>query len=152
MRILGNILWWIPCCGFLNALVVFIIGGLLTITVIGAPLGLGLIQLGNFFLAPFSYALMPKSRLTPDHQENVLWRILGTILFLLYLPFGILLFIGSICQILAMCCTIIMIPMAIPYAKSLAALFNPVGKICVPVAVKELADRQQAEAAYKALQ
>ena len=36
-----------------------------------------------------------------------------------------------------MCCTIVLLPMAIPYAKSLSTFFNPVGKVCVPVAVMD---------------
>jgi len=43
MRTLGNILWHVPFLGFLSALGTFIIGGLLTITVVGAPIGLGLL-------------------------------------------------------------------------------------------------------------
>jgi hypothetical protein len=38
-----------PFMGFLTAAVTFLIGGLLVITVIGAPIGLGLIQLSKFY-------------------------------------------------------------------------------------------------------
>ena len=48
MKTLGNILWHVPFLGFLTALGTFLVGGLLVITVIGAPLGLGLIQLSKF--------------------------------------------------------------------------------------------------------
>ena len=44
-----------------------------------------------------------------------------------------------------MCCTIVLLPMAIPYAKSLSTFFNPVGKVCVPVAVMDELERRKAE-------
>jgi len=60
MRTLGNILWHVPFLGFLTALVTFLFGGLLVIPVIGAPIGLGLIQFSKFLLAPFSFAMISK--------------------------------------------------------------------------------------------
>ena len=35
--------------------------------------------------------------------------------------------------------------MAIPYAKSLSTFFNPVGKVCVPIAVMNEVERRKAE-------
>ncbi|MDR4025806.1 MAG: YccF domain-containing protein, partial [Bilophila sp.] len=51
MRLLGNILWHFPCFGFLMSLFSFIVGAILTVTVVGAPIGLGLIQYSKFALA-----------------------------------------------------------------------------------------------------
>ena len=61
MRTFGNILWHFPFFGFLTALSNFIIGGILTITVIGSPIGLGLIQLAKFQLTPFSNQMVDES-------------------------------------------------------------------------------------------
>ena len=47
MKTLGNILWHIPFLEFLSALGAFLLGGLLVITVIGAPIGINLIQFQN---------------------------------------------------------------------------------------------------------
>ena len=69
MRTLGNILWHVPFLGFLSALGTFLIGGLLVITVIGAPLGLGLIQLSKFLLTPFSSAMISKKDLKADQYK-----------------------------------------------------------------------------------
>lgn len=60
MRTLANILWHVPFMGFLNALGTFLIGGLFVITLVGAPIGLGLIQLSRFLLTPFSSAMVSK--------------------------------------------------------------------------------------------
>ncbi len=77
MRTLGNILWHIPFLGFLSAFFTFLIGGLLVITVIGAPIGLGLIQLSKFLLTPFSKSMISKSDLNTD--QNKLWKTFGII-------------------------------------------------------------------------
>ena len=87
MRTLGNILWHVPFLGFLSALGTFLIGGLLVITVIGAPLGLGLIQLSKFLLTPFSSAMISKKDLKAD--QNKLWQTFGIIVRILYFPFGL---------------------------------------------------------------
>jgi len=72
MRTLGNIIWHIPFLGFLSALGTFLLGGLLVITVFGAPIGLGLIQLSKFLLAPFSNSMVSGSELNQD--QNALWK------------------------------------------------------------------------------
>ncbi len=54
MKTLGNILWHFPFLGFLSALYTLILGLIFTITVVGAPIGLGMIQHSKFLLTPFS--------------------------------------------------------------------------------------------------
>ena len=133
MRLLGNILWHFPCFGFVTSLFSFLAGILLTVTVVGAPIGLGLIQYAKFALAPYSYSMIDKRELHPNKSGNILYAILCLIVRILYFPLGV------------MCCTIVLLPMAIPYAKSLSTFFNPVGKVCVPVAVMDELERRKAE-------
>jgi len=52
MRTLGNILWHFPFFGFVNAIVVYLFGLILTATVVAAPIGLGLMRFGKFLFAP----------------------------------------------------------------------------------------------------
>ena len=134
MRLLGNILWHFPCFGFVTSLFSFLAGILLTVTVVGAPIGLGLIQYAKFALAPYSYSMIDKRELHPNKSGNIL-----------YFPLGVLFFLWGIAQVVVMCCTIVLLPMAIPYAKSLSTFFNPVGKVCVPVAVMDELERRKAE-------
>ena len=136
MRLLGNILWHFPCFGFVTSLFSFLAGILLTVTVVGAPIGLGLIQYAKFALAPYSYSMIDKRELHPN--KSLIVRIL-------YFPLGVLFFLWGIAQVVVMCCTIVLLPMAIPYAKSLSTFFNPVGKVCVPVAVMDELERRKAE-------
>ena len=150
MRTLGNILWHIPFLGFLSALGTFLIGGLFVITVIGAPIGLGLIQLSKFLLTPFSSAMISKKDLNVD--QNKLWQSFSFIVRILYFPFGLFLAIVTIFQIAGLFITIIGIPVALVLVKSLGTYFNPVNKTCVPKAVQnELEQRKAKEQVSKHL-
>lgn len=140
MRTLATIIWHIPFLGFLTALWTFIAGGILTLTIIGSPIGLGLIQLSRFLLTPFSRAMVSKNQL--NIKQNRLWRAYGFIVRIIYFPFGLVLAIVTIIQIIGLFFSIVGIPVAIVLAKSLETYFNPVGKICVPRTIAN-------EAAYR---
>ena len=144
MKTLGNIIWHVPFCGFLTALFTFLIGGLLFITVIGAPIGLGLMQLSKFFLAPFSREMIDKKDLIPD--QNKLWKIFSIIIRIIYFPLGLILAIFTIIQIAGLFVSLIGIPVALVLAKSLSTYFNPVNKKCVPRAVSEELEQRKAKA------
>lgn len=148
MRTLGNIIWWFPFLGFVPALMNLAIGGLLTLTGVMAPFGLGLIQLGKFLFAPFSQAMVQEKSLMPNLEHGEAWTTLSTILFILYLPFGLMLCLCVILEIVGLCLTIIFIPMAIILAKTLSTFFNPIGKVCVPIGVKELMDKDKSQEIY----
>ncbi|MDR1866010.1 MAG: hypothetical protein LBR08_10620 [Bacteroidales bacterium] len=143
MRTLGNILWHVPFLGFMSALFTFLLGGLLVITVVGAPIGLGLIQLSKFLLTPFSSAMVSKSDLNVD--QNKYWEVFGTVVRIIYFPLGLFLSVITVFQIVALFISIIGIPVALVLAKSLGTYFNPVGKSCVPRAVKEHLDQEKAK-------
>ena len=89
MRIVGNIWWHIPCLGFVQAIVTYLLGLILAVTVIGAPIGLGLMELGKFYLFPFSQAMADKSEL--DIEQNKIWGDYQTLVMILYLPLGLIL-------------------------------------------------------------
>lgn len=143
MKTLGNILWHFPFFGFLTALVNFILGGLLMLTIIGAPIGSGLIQLAKFQLTPFSKTLINDKKL--NKERNQLWDAYGTIVMILYFPFGLVIAILTVIQIAFLFITIVGIPVAIVLAKSLGTYFNPVNKKCVPEAVAREIEKREAE-------
>ena len=150
MRTLGNIIWHIPFLGFLVAIWVFLLGSLLTITIVAAPVGLGLIQYSKFLFSPFSSAMVSKSDL--NIEQNKLWKVYSTIIRILYFPFGLISFIVGVLQVVGLFVSIIGIPCAIVVAKSLGTYFNPVNKKCVPIAVKqELENRKSQEQINKHL-
>ncbi|NPA44720.1 MAG: hypothetical protein GXO49_04230 [Chlorobi bacterium] len=133
MRTLGNILWHIPFLGFLSALATFLVGGLLVITVVGAPIGLGLIQLSKFLLTPFSSVMIDKKNIKSN--QNKLWLAYGFIVRIIYFPIGLALAIVNAFQVVGLFLSIVGIPVAIVLAKSLSTYFNPVNKVCVPTYV-----------------
>ena len=143
MKTLGNILWYFPFLEFVNALFTFLLGGLLVITVIGASIGMGLIQLSKFLLAPFSSSMVDKQDLNID--QNALWKSFGFIIRILYFPFGLLLAVLTIFEIAGLFVPIVGTPIAIVLAKSLSTFFNPVNKKCVPVTVVDELQKQKAQ-------
>jgi len=143
MRTLGNILWHFPFFGFITALFVFLLGGLFVITVIGAPIGLGLIQLSKFLLSPFSSAMISKKDL--NKEQNKLWESFSFIVRILYFPFGLFLCVLTVFQIAALFISLIGIPVALVLAKSLGTYFNPVNKVSVPVAVRDELEKRKAQ-------
>ena len=67
----------------------------------------------------------------------------STIVSILYLPFGLIFVVLSVIQIVALCFTIVGIPVALVVAKSLGTALNPVNKICVRSAVVEELERRR---------
>ena len=143
MRALGNVLWHFPFFGFLTALFSFLLGSILTLLVVTAPIGLGLIQYAKFLLLPFNSVMIKKS--DTDLAQNKAWKVYGFLLMVFYVPFiGLPLLLLNVIQIFCLFCTIVGIPVAIVLAKSLGTLFQPVGKICVPRAVGEIVEQRKA--------
>ncbi len=143
MRALGNILWHFPFFGFINAAICFLLGSLLVITVIAAPIGLGLVQYSKFLLLPYSYAMIVKPK--GDVPPSPLWKTYSAILKIVYVIFiGIPLFLLTCVQIVGLCCTIIGIPAAIILAKSVRTYLQPVDKICVPYRVADVIEDNKA--------
>ena len=147
MKTLGNILWHFPFFGFLNAISVYLLGLLLTITVIAAPVGLGLMEFGKFLFWPFGNSMVSKSEL--NVEQNKAWKTYSTIVMIIYFPFGLLLAIVGVCQVVGLFISIIGIPAALVVAKSLGTYLNPVNKKCVPAAVTDELDKRKAAEAVK---
>ena len=146
MRSLGNILWHFPCLGFLTAIFVCTLGVILTVTVVGAPIGLGLIQYAKFLLLPFSSAMVDQEDL--NISTNRFWKSFSLVARVIYFPFGLVLFVMAALQVVVMMITIVGIPAALVLAKSLGVFLNPVNKVCVPHIIGEEL-RKQNEAKIK---
>ena len=130
MRTLANIIWHIPFMGFITAFFTFLVGGILTLTIVAAPIGLGLMQLARFLLTPFSTQMV--SRNTLNQRQNLVWKAYGHIISILYFPIGLILAVITICQIVGLFFSLVGIPVAIVLAKSLGTYFSPVNKVCIP--------------------
>jgi len=143
MKTLGNILWHFPFFGFVSAILVYLLGLIFTVTVVAAPIGLGLMEYGKFLFAPFGHAMISKSDL--NVKQNPVWKAYSTIVMIIYLPLGLILALIAVCQVAAQFVTIINIPVALVIAKSLGTYLNPVNKICVHSAVVEEIERRKAK-------
>lgn len=113
------------------------------LTVIGAPIGSGLIQLAKFQLTPFSKTLINDKKL--NKERNQLWDAYGTIIMIIYFPFGLVIATLTVIQIALLFISLVGIPAAIVLAKSLGTYFNPVNKKCVPEAVAKEIEKREAE-------
>jgi len=143
MKTLGNILWHFPFFGFVTAIFVYLFGLLLTITIIAAPIGLGLMELGKFLFWPFGNAMVSKSEL--NVEQNKAWKAYSTIVMILYFPFGLFFTIVAVFQVIGLFISIIGIPPALVLTKSLGTYLNPVNKKCVPSAVTDELEGRKAQ-------
>jgi uncharacterized membrane protein YccF (DUF307 family) len=144
MRTLGNILWHVPFMGFVTATFTYLAGLILTLLVIPAPIGLGLMEYGKFLFAPFGRAMVSKAEL--NIEQNAYWKTYSGIVIVIYFPFGLLYAIMAAIQAAFLAMTILGIPAALVIAKSLGTFLNPVNKKCVHIAVKEELERRHAQA------
>ena len=143
MKTLGNIIWHFPFFGFINAIVVYLLGLVLTATVVAAPVGLGLMEYGKFLFAPFSKAMVKKSDLSI--QQNKAWKTYSTIVMILYIPFGLVMCLLAVMQVVGLFVSILGIPVALVIAKSMGTYFNPVNKKCVSQAVADELEKRKGE-------
>jgi uncharacterized membrane protein YccF (DUF307 family) len=128
MRTVTKVLWHFPLFGSLNAILSFVIAILFYITVLGIPLGEGMMELGKFFLMPYSKAIQKRNEEIQQYKD--LWTVFGFFARILYLPFGILLAILVLIQIALLYLSIIGIPLAKALFKVIPDIFNPVNKEC----------------------
>lgn len=120
MKFIGNLIWLIMG-GLLTAVMYWIAGILMCITIIGIPFGIQLVKIGTLSLWPFGHDLTPIAGSESSCLQivfNVLWIVLGWWeIALTHLTFGLIL-----------CCTIVGIPWGIQHFKLAMASIIPFGK------------------------
>lgn len=131
MRILGNIIWFFMA-GWILAILTYLSGLILTILVVTAPVGLGLMEYGKFLFLPFTHDMVRKNKGSITDAVHMTYQTYANIVKVIYIiVFGIWLFIGGIFTVIGQFITIIGIPCAIVLAKLLGTIFNPVDKVCI---------------------
>lgn len=131
MRILGNIIWFFMA-GWILAILTYLSGLILTVLVVTAPVGLGLMEYGKFLFLPFTHDMVRKKKGSITDAAHMTYQTYANIVKVIYIiVFGIWLFIGGIFTVIGQFITIIGIPCAIVLAKSLGTIFNPVDKVCI---------------------
>lgn len=118
MRLLLNIIWLV-LCGFWMAVGYAVAGIVLAITIIGIPFAIAAFRMTNFALWPFGRRLVDAPTAgTMSLLGNVVWLLLA----------GWWLALGHIVTGLAMCLTIIGIPLGIASFKLVPVSLMPLGK------------------------
>ena len=119
MRFLGNIIWLI-LGGIVIALIYYIVGLLMCITIIGIPFGVQLFKLGTYALWPFGHELVngPNEPGCVSVVMNLIWILLGWWeIALIHLVCGLI-----------FCITIVGIPWGLQHFKMALNSVFPFGK------------------------
>ena len=119
MKTFGNIIWFI-LGGFICALLYWIVGLIMCLTIVGIPFGVQLFKIGKFVLFPFGHDLVagPNNGGYINIAFNILWILIGWWeIALSHLTFG-----------LCLCATIIGIPFGIQHFKIAIGTLLPFGK------------------------
>ena len=119
MKFLGNLIWLV-FGGLLVAVIYFLVGLLMCITIIGIPFGVQLIKLGVYALWPFGHELVngPNEPGCLSTVMNLLWILLG---------WWEIAVIHLVCG-LFLCVTLIGIPWGLQHFKMALSAIFPFGK------------------------
>ena len=119
MNSIGNI-FWLLLGGILIAIIYYLVGLLMCLTLIGIPFGLQLFKLGTYSLWPFGHELVdgPNEPGCVSVVMNLLWILLG------WWEIAIL---HVVCGIIFLF-TIVGIPFALQHFKMAFASIFPFGK------------------------
>lgn len=131
MRTIGNILWLV-LAGFWLAVGYAVAGIVLFLTIIGIPFGIQSFKLAGYSLWPFGRVVVtdPDASAALGCLGNVLWLVLT----------GWWLAIGHLVTGIALCLTIIGIPLGVANIKLALLALVPFGKTVVPI--EEVAGRE----------
>ena len=123
MRFLLNIIWLI-LCGFWMAIAYVITGIIACILIITIPFGIASFRIAGFALWPFGRTMVAKPGAgSPSFIGNVIWFIFA----------GLWLAIGHLVTGIALCITIIGIPLGLADFKLIPISLAPLGKDIVPL-------------------
>ena len=122
MRTILNVIWFI-LCGLWMAIGYAFVGLICFITIIGIPFGIACFRIANYCLWPFGRTIVAKRDAgVGSCIGNGIWIVLA----------GIWLAIGHLTTGIAMCITIIGIPLGLASFKLIPISFMPLGVEIVP--------------------
>ncbi|MDT7729593.1 MAG: hypothetical protein QOI21_6169 [Actinomycetota bacterium] len=123
MRTILNIIWLV-LCGFWMALAYVVAGIICCILIVTIPFGLASFRIAN-------YALWPFGRTIVDRRDAGAASVIGNVIWIVFA--GIWLSIGHIFTGIALCITIIGIPLGIANFKMIPVSLMPLGKEIVSI-------------------
>jgi uncharacterized membrane protein YccF (DUF307 family) len=123
LRLLLNIIWFV-LCGVWMAIGYVLAALICFITIVGIPFGLASLRIASFALWPFGRTLIRRPTAgAPSAIGNVIWLVLC----------GWWLALGHIVTGLALCITIVGIPLGLANFKLVPVSFLPLGREIVPI-------------------
>jgi uncharacterized membrane protein YccF (DUF307 family) len=124
MRTVGNILWLV-LAGFWLAVGYVIAGIIMCVLIVTIPFGIQAFKLANFTLWPFGRTVIDRPDASPalGCLGNVIWLVFG----------GVEIAIVHVVAGVALCLTIVGIPLGLACFKLIPLALLPFGKEIVPV-------------------
>lgn len=123
MRLVLNVLWLV-LAGFWMFLAYVVVGALCFITVIGIPFGIASFRIAGYALWPFGRTIVESPGAgAAAGIGNIVWFVLA----------GVWLAIGHALSGVALCLTVIGIPLGLANFKLIPISLLPLGKEIVPI-------------------
>ncbi len=121
MRLLLNVIWFV-LCGFWMAIGYVLTGIIACIFIVTIPFGLASFRIASFALWPFGRQIVNRPTAgAPSAIGNIIWLIFA----------GIWLAIGHVITGIALCVTIIGIPLGLANFKLIPVSLFPLGTVIV---------------------
>lgn len=122
MRTLLNLIWLV-LCGFWMALAYLVVGLVCCVLIVTIPFGIAAFRIASYALWPFGRTIVPRRDAGVGSAiGNVLWIILA----------GWWLALGHVLTGIALCVTIIGIPLGLANFKLIPVSLTPLGHQIVP--------------------
>ena len=122
MRVILNLIWLI-LCGFWMAIAYTVAGLIAFVLIITIPFGIASFRIANYVLWPFGRTVAPR-------QDAGVGSLIGNIIWIIL--FGWLLAVGHLVTGVALCVTIIGIPLGLANFKMIPISLLPLGVRIVP--------------------
>ncbi|MHA7959446.1 YccF domain-containing protein [Streptomyces sp. L500] len=122
MKFILNVIWLV-LCGFWMALGYVVAGLICCVLIVTIPFGIASLRIAG-------YALWPFGRTTVERRDAGAGSLIGNVVWFIFA--GWWLALGHIVTGIAMCCTIIGIPLGIANFKLIPISLMPLGREIVP--------------------
>ena len=127
MRLILNLIWLV-LCGFWMFLAYVFFGLICCVLVITIPFGVACFRIAVFALWPFGNTVVRRADAgAPSAIANVIWLVFA----------GIWLALGHLFTGVALCLTVIGIPLGLANFKLIPVSLMPLGRVIVPVEVAQ---------------
>lgn len=125
-----NFIWFI-LIGWWEALAHLILAGLFAITIVGIPIAKSMFQFAKLMAFPFGKEIIKETDLKGSANVSLIRKIFGTLVNIIWLPFGIIFAVCYFLSALVAFVTIVGIPVGVVYVRSAAFIIWPIGAKCV---------------------